>query len=599
MATLSIECITPEWVSRVLRDFEARPYFLEMDLSSAIRSSLEERQTIGDEDRKIAFAETDAFDFEPSRHGEKSQWGTHFGPILSMGEKCLPPLTSLDVPVVEYWRRRMDEAKHPVMRARYADLVWDFWKVVTGKEKPPIEAARTAIDAYAQFAGLPFGDNTPFILHRLIRGLSLAVSIGDQTRIALMRGAVYAFGAKVNDPQYWAMLFDVFTRFPKLELTEPQETGMVGGLELLVANVGNKAEGSLPFESLPIAARLAIHYRKKKQEKDVHRVIRSVGEAIERCAAKADGLLGQAWLDELYGLYKTYGLNEDAKRVLIASRSKGEEAEKQMPMTSIAMKIPEAALEQWLEEVSAGGLGAALEKFVGRYVPDLARLKKQMEELAKAYPISHRMEEVQLREGQVVARVGSLESDPDGRLVQAISNDIGLMEFWVAKFIDRIRERYSPTVDDIVDYLYQSPVFGEKSAVMITNGIKAYFSGDHLTAVHLFVPQIENAMRRLLEMLGEAPNKPRRGDLKEKTEKTLNDILDDKTVKAYLGEDVVLYLSTFLADPRGRNLRNRMAHGLMSAAEFHRGASDRVFHILLLLSGVERSSHASTSEKSG
>jgi hypothetical protein len=106
-------------------------------------------------------------------------------------------------------------------------------------------------------------------------------------------------------------------------------------------------------------------------------------------------------------------------------------------------------------------------------------------------------------------------------------------------------------------------------------------------------------MRRLLEMLGEAPNKPRRGDLKEKTEKTLNDILDDKTVKAYLGEDVVLYLSTFLADPRGRNLRNRMAHGLMSAAEFHRGASDRVLHILLLLSGVERSSRASTSEKSG
>ena len=373
---------------------------------------------------------------------------------------------------------------------------------------------------------------------------------------------------------------------------------MIGGLEQLVADVANRPEGSLAYESLPIAARLAIHYRKKKQENDVHRVIQSVGGAVERCATKADGLLGQAWLDELYGLYKTYGLNEDAKRVLIASRRKGEEAEKQMPMMSIPIEIPEAELEQWLDEVSAGGLGAALEKFVGRYVPDMARLEKQMHELAEGFPISHRMEEMQLREGQVVARVGSLESDPDGRLVKAISNDIGLMEFWLAKLIDRIRERYSPTVDDLVDYLYQSPVFGEKSAVMITNGIRAYFSGDHLTAVHLLVPQIENAMRRLLEMLGEAPNKPRRGDLKEKTEKTLNDILDDQAIKAYLGEEVVLYLSTFLVDPRGRNLRNRMAHGLMSAAEFHRGVSDRVLHVLLLLSGVERSSPANTSEKS-
>jgi hypothetical protein len=302
MPTVSPQLRTPEWVGKVLQDFEARPYFLEMDLSSAIRNAVEERQTIGEEERKTAFAETDAFDFDPSRHGEKSQWGTHFGPILSMGEKCLPALASVDVPVIEYWRRRVDEARHPVMRARYADLAWDFWKVVTGKGKPPIEAARAAIDAYAQFAELPFGDSTPFVLHRMIRGLFLAVSIGDQSRISKIRDAVYAFGAKVNDPQYWAMLFDAFSGFPKLELTEPQEAGLVRGLEQLVADVGNRPEGSLACESLPIAARLAIYYRKKKREKDVHRVIQSVGEAIERCAAKADGLVGQAWLDELYGL---------------------------------------------------------------------------------------------------------------------------------------------------------------------------------------------------------------------------------------------------------------------------------------------------------
>jgi hypothetical protein len=305
-------------------------------------------------------------------------------------------------------------------------------------------------------------------------------------------------------------------------------------------------------------------------------------------------LLGQAWLDDLYGLYKTYGLDEDAKRVLIASRGKGEEAEKQMPQMSIPMEIPQAELERWLDEVSGGGLEAALEMYVCRYVPDLARLKKQMHELAEEFPVSHLIEQVQLREGQVVARVGSLESDPEGRLVKAISDDIGLMEFWLAKLIDRIRQRYSPTVDDVIAYLYQSPVFGEKSATTIRMGIDAYFSGDHLKAIHLLVPQIENALRRLLEMLGEPANKLRSGGLKEiaKTEKTLNDILREEAIKKYLGEEVVLYLSTYLIDARGRNLRNRMAHGLMAASEFHRGVSDRVFHIMLLLSGVERSSRA-------
>ena len=266
---------------------------------------------------------------------------------------------------------------------------------------------------------------------------------------------------------------------------------------------------------------------------------------------------------------------------------------------SIPMEIPEAELEKWLDEISGGGVDAALEMFVCRYVPDLARLQKQMHELAEEFPISHRMEEVKVREGQVVSRVGSLESDPEGRLVSAISNDIGLMEFWLAKLMDRIRGRYTLTRDGLVDYLYRSPVFGEKSAAMITIGIEAYLDGDHLKAVHVLVPQIENALRRLLEMLGEPPNKARRGDPKEKTEKTLNDILDEQAIKTYLGEEVVLYLSTLLVDPRGRNLRNRMAHGLMSAAEFHRGVSDRVVHVLLLLSGVERASRVDVSDKCG
>src|SRR5439155_7228975 len=160
------------------------------------------------------------------------------------------------------------------------------------------------------------------------------------------------------------------------------------------------------------------------QEKDVYRVIQTIGGAVERCAAKADGLAGQAWLDDLYGLYKRYGLHEDAKRVLIASRAKGREAERQMPVLSIPMEIPESELNRWLEEVSAGGLEQALERYACRYVPDLARLRKQMHDLAESLPVAHRIEQVQLREGQIVARVGSLESDPEGRLVKAISDDI-------------------------------------------------------------------------------------------------------------------------------------------------------------------------------
>jgi hypothetical protein len=44
--------------------------------------------------------------------------------------------------------------------------------------------------------------------------------------------------------------------------------------------------------------------------------------------------------------------------------------------------------------------------------------------------------------------------------------------------------------------------------------------------------------------------------------KNLNDGLGDPSVKEILGDDAVLYLQTFLNDPRGQNIRNRVSHGL-------------------------------------
>jgi hypothetical protein len=73
------------------------------------------------------------------------------------------------------------------------------------------------------------------------------------------------------------------------------------------------------------------------------------------------------------------------------------------------------------------------------------------------------------------------------------------------------------------------------------------------------------------------------------TEKTLTDILEhEPVIKEILGEVAHAYLLSFLADPRGTNLRNRMSHGLMAAEEFTRGISDRVIHILLMLGTIRR-----------
>jgi len=59
------------------------------------------------------------------------------------------PLESITPKCIAYWTARMSEAKHPALRARYADMVWDLSHKATGN-RLPIEAARIAIERYTE-----------------------------------------------------------------------------------------------------------------------------------------------------------------------------------------------------------------------------------------------------------------------------------------------------------------------------------------------------------------------------------------------------------------------------------------------------------------
>lgn len=64
----------------------------------------------------------------------------------------------------------------------------------------------------------------------------------------------------------------------------------------------------------------------------------------------------------------------------------------------------------------------------------------------------------------------------------------------------------------------------------------------------------------------------------------LGEILHDKLFRQLIDENVRLYLLAFLADPRGINLRNRVAHGLLEHEQMERVLTDRLVQVLLALS---------------
>jgi lysyl-tRNA synthetase class 1 len=587
------QLVTPTWIRPVLLEFEGKGFFDEMDLCGRIGRALNDNRAAPEAERKAAFAEYSAFGFRPQDLDEKSRWDTHFGEHYSHGEFIEPDIASIDASVLAYWRHRMGESSHPTLKARYADLLWDLSKAA-GAAKPPFDAAQVAADSYRRIGPLVAEDlQVLTAFDRISRALQIASQIRDQAgRIDAARDALFALAERFDHTAHWVNLFDVFAFFSKVQLTAEQRDRITAGLERHVAEVSALTEGVEPGATLHVAGRLASYYRTVGREEDARRVVHASGQAVERAAeAASSAAQGHGWLDIVYGFYREAGLKEDARRAILASRRKGEQAQSEMARTTTTYEFSEeeiAALQAAFDQATSGTLEQSLRNLVGPFVPDVDGLRQQLAERARQSPIFNIFSTARVSEGQVVGRSGPPGVDPDGALITYLAEQINLGGFHLAWMIDHVRRKFDVTAEALAEHLYGSLVFAAHFRSLITEGLDAYLKGDHLKAISVLVPQIENSLRRFLHLLGEPPNKSRRGDPSVMTEKTLSDILEhEPRIMGYFKERIVLYLLTFLADGRGQNLRNRISHGLMRAEEFHRGYSDRVLHILLLLAAVQ------------
>jgi hypothetical protein len=360
---------------------------------------------------------------------------------------------------------------------------------------------------------------------------------------------------------------------------------LVAGLEAHITEIAGKPDGVDPASTMHVAARLVRHYQRLGRQPEADRVVRASGHAAERrAAANPDHTVAHFWLDAVFRFYRVNGLDEEAERVQIVARSRGEQARGEAQPLDADIKIPPDELEKFVNELTEGGFEEAIQNIVGRYIPDLDALRDRLKRFRKEFPMGTMWPIVKMSEGQMVAKIGSVDTDPDGALLNAVSDEISHMRKFLAAAFDRTWQRYSVTPEQVVSFIYESPAFTVRFRGIIQLGVEAYFAGDHPKAISLLVPQIENALRFLLTLVGRPPNKPRRGEQPGMTEKTLTDILEhEPVIKEKFGEAAHLYMLAFLADARGKNIRNRMSHGLMAVEDFNRYVSDRVLHILLML----------------
>ena len=534
---------------------------------------------------------------------EGSPWGTYFGPIpwgkSPEGEPTVWPAPATLTPdVFAYWRRRATATPHPIMRARYADLLWELprSKQITSAKRDA-EMARLAVTAYLDAVDGDRYKHAVSAIAAVRRALSVALSVKDSMLTVRAQDVLLALEDRVAEDDMlglWGFCFDTLLEPPqkRVPLEPHQRDKLVTDLEDRLARfAAGPAPVYHPAGPEIAALRLARHYARQRRRSDVTRVLRVYRDIVLRMRGTAAPMVVEHSLWGLHELLATFQMYEDAEVLDDTLRAVGEETLADMrELTVEGPEIPAAEFEAHFAAMLAGTPREVLQRIAAHYVPDRSEMEDQVREASTRSPL-HYLTAGTLKdaEGRTTARLNPLSDDPaslEGHVLHHISENLRISAPWLRTTMQRGAAAGLLSVPNVLDFLLESPLFPGKRRAVLQGGVEAYVRGDSVAAVHVLVTQVEPALRQLAVHLGASIYGERsRGGVQVLT---LDALLQRPQLGEILGVSIVTYLRALLTDPRGWNVRNVVCHGLAPMGMLTMPVADRVVHALLVLALVRQ-----------
>lgn len=603
----------PDWLEQILDSFDVRiDPFMEASLADALSA---ERRKHGDHidnaSRSAFLAEHSAFMFLENPDKD-SLWGTYFGPMAEWNSTdesriVLPDVAQLTEVTVQHWAERAQMVQHPMMRARYADCIWDLERVIVVNSKRQPNFAVLAAQSYIEVAkrngiadevtsgaaASPAQRITG--VRMLARAVRLARSIKSSNLASEAAAELISFCERHGEPAHagiWLAPFDTLYGEKNL-LTSEQRDRIISSLEAMLQRTSSAENGKDPncFGAQEAAERLIRHYNDLAQ---TQRLVQTYGSCFERMARDASPMLAMAWLQPVVEKYQQVGLKPESERLANIAAEKGRNIGEDLKNYSVEVTIESELLEKRTEALLAGNeLGQKLHRIGLVFTPRTTEVKKSLNLASKNAPLLSRIgQSIVNSDGQTIAHIGPLNKDVERRLQKQTADHIGILQPCLSHALSELKRRDKPTAEQILEVLYECPLFSEKRRSLIQEGIAAYLAEDWVKAIHILVPQAEAILRNLLAGMEIPITKTVKSNPGVTELKNMGDVLREERIRSVLGEDKWRYFSALYTDREGINLRNRVTHGLLGPEEFSEAVADLVLHSYLAFSSLRKGSGA-------
>lgn len=506
-----------------------------------------------------------------------------FAPLVEYQNGAVfPDITTFSEEQIDYYKRRVDETSNPIHKARYSDIVWEL--------KKEHLFARKAIDSYLQTSTQFYKNDWQLeLVDCLGRATELALTLNDKNEIEKVKEALFHWIRTLAKNEKYRFCLELIDALIEMRKFADKE-------ELKIA-VEIAISGSRFYEQTKDGYHLQRFFLERLVQ--LMGILEDSNKALEYRKLIAESFVKEGdWKLTNYpsgNLVATHFYEEAAKRFAdLGFTEKVDELKKrikkhtrqaietEMKEIKIPITIPRKPTINYINSLKSLTLKKALQKLANEafLVPNLKRIRLEVKEQKKVSPLGFMVQSVSIRDDNPVLK-SQTEAERFGDYVvervvmhYKIAGDIFeevIEELVKTKNLDHI---------SFLTFLSSSDVYEKNSLDMIGSGLERYFSNDYPSALHILIPQLERTLRHMLESLG-LPTTVLHGKIIE--EKTLGRILKEPKLKEFLGEDFLFYLCSLLTDKRGDNLRNDIAHGLITKERCTKNMATNILLIFLLL----------------
>lgn len=436
-------------------------------------------------------------------------------------------------------------------------------------------AAGAALQWGRELLTAPPGDHQRRF-HDAIRTLDDAAELG----IASRQKAVVAEVCEVvvnllaqavidGDATVASFAFEVITRL-RTQFTTQQRQQIIGSLEQLH---GPAVADITPLSPPYLAGRL-LELRRDLAHADgdadaAHQCDREHAELLAQHAAdRSDALVEAAFLEDAITLAVR---GEADAAVLNGYRQRRRDAltrgiATMKPIVSTGTLPAEVAekLRAEHDRIIALSVPDFINAFAATSRPTIATVQESIRRAAETAPLTQVFPRQTITSPGETVATGNADDDllmEHGLRLLQIGAGLNLLPVWQGR-----QARGDLTTEALLDALNASGNFQEDALETIAEGLEASLAYRTVSALHILVPQLEDVLRRLLQISGHDPGRANPSDPAVTEEISLGSILLRLEANGVISPDDAFLFRLVLEEPRGLHLRDRIGHGLMRKA---------------------------------